>query len=314
MATDYGGIDELLGLSTPRGGEHGNNNGVPSGPAVAVNNDHGDTAMGGTLQNREMEVPRWLSTTDVTAHLVGRGKKKTLEEEYESTIVIAGHGSGTKDPKVEGFHLPHLFIRMTGYDVRQLGRLRRALEDSLIDYVIENTPEQEDSRNAPPSLGRLLYSLALSAANASPKTKDHTPNRTVLARSHYPMIYHTRRTIEEGANGPATKKVWMNVVELPQDDSTSEYHGRFLAGKQGSLLEYYRTKFNCRVDIYGVWGDDDDLMCAPYVLVTSEEGKSNVDRCLQFIEHRVREHEEKYGASRAGGRRILRGEMQMSDS
>ena len=66
MATDYGGIDELLGLSTPRGGEHGNNNGVPSGPAVAVNNDHGDTAMGGTLQNREMEVPRWLSTTDVT--------------------------------------------------------------------------------------------------------------------------------------------------------------------------------------------------------------------------------------------------------
>lgn len=214
-----------------------------------------------------------------------------------------------------GFHLPHLHITMSGHDVRQLGRLRRALEDSLIDYVIENTPEQEDARNAPPSLGRLLYSLALSAANASPKTKDHTPNRTVLARSHYPMIYHTRRTIEEGANGPPTKKVWMNVIELPQDDSTSEYHGRFLAGKQGSLLEYYRTKFNCRVDIYGVWGDgDDDLMCAPYVLCTSEEGKSNVDRCLQFIEHRVREHEEKYGASRPGGRRILRGEMQMSDS
>jgi len=66
MATDYNGIDELLGLSTPRGGEHGDNNGVPSGPAVAVNNDHGDTAMGGDIQNREMEVPRWLSTTDVT--------------------------------------------------------------------------------------------------------------------------------------------------------------------------------------------------------------------------------------------------------
>lgn len=202
---------------------------------------------------------------------------------------------------------------MSGHDVRQLGRLRRALEDSLVDYVIENTPEQEDKRNAPPSLGRLLYSLALSAANASPKTKDHTPNRTVLARSHYPMSYHTRRTVEEGGNGPPTKKVWMNVIELPTDDDTSEYHGRFLAGKQGSLLEYYRTKFSCRVDIYGVWGDDDDLMCEPYVLVTSEEGKSNVDRCLQFIEHRVREHEEKYGASRAGGRRILRGEMQMQE-
>ena len=202
---------------------------------------------------------------------------------------------------------------MSGHDVRQLGRLRRALEDSLVDYVIENTPEQEDKRNAPPSLGRLLYSLALSAANASPKTKDHTPNRTVLARSHYPMSYHTRRTVEEGANGPPTKKVWMNVIELPTDDETSEYHGRFLAGKQGSLLEYYRTKHSCRVDIYGVWGDEDDLMCEPYVLVTSEEGKSNVDRCLQFIEHRVREHEEKYGASRAGGRRILRGEMQMQE-
>lgn len=257
---------------------------------------------------------KFIKNDEITAHLVGKGKKKSLEEEYECTIVIAGHGSGTKDATVPGFHLPHLLITMSGSDVRQLGRLRRALEDSLVDYVIQNTTEQEDKRNAPPSLGRLLYSLALSAANASPKTKDHTSNRTVLARSHYPMIYHTRRTVEEGANGPPTKKVWMNVMELPQDDSSSEYHGRFLAGKQGSLLEYYRTKFNCRVDIYGVWGDVDDLMCAPYVLVTSEEGKSNVDRCLQFIEHRVREHEEKYGASRAGGRRILRGEMQMSDS
>mmetsp|Transcript_8285 Transcript_8285/g.14965 ORF Transcript_8285/g.14965 Transcript_8285/m.14965 type:complete len:310 (+) Transcript_8285:119-1048(+) len=271
-----------------------------------------------SLQVRTMEVPRWLSTLDVTKYLVGHGKKRSLEEEYECTIVISGHGSGTKDPTIPGFHLPHLLVTISGHDVRLIGRLRRVLEDSLIDYVIENTPEPEDHRTPPPSLGRLLYSLALSAANASPKTKDHTPDRTVLARSHYPFYLHTRKSHRDSNNdnnnqrGPPTKRVWMNVMELPQDDDTEEYHGRFLAGKNGSLLEYYRTKFQCRVDIYGVWGEDDadDLMCAPYVLVTSEESKHNVDKCLQFIEHRVREHEEKYGASRRSGKRILKGEME----
>merc|ERR1712154_440888 len=101
-----------------------------------------------------------------------------------------------------------------------------------------------------------------------------------------------------------------NAVELPRDDDAQEYHGRFLVGRNGRRLEYYRTKFLCQVEVYGVWGDEDDLMCAPYVLVTSEEGKHNVDRCLQFIEHRIREHEEKYGASREGGRRILKGETE----
>lgn len=101
----------------------------------------------------------------------------------------------------------------------------------------------------------------------------------------------------------------MNSKELPHDENTGEFHGRFLAGKNGSLLEYYRTKFHCRVDIYGVWntgdGDDDEnggveeaLAVDPYVLVTSEESKSCVDRCLQFIEHRILEHEEKWGVSR----------------
>mmetsp|Transcript_25536 Transcript_25536/g.53941 ORF Transcript_25536/g.53941 Transcript_25536/m.53941 type:complete len:202 (-) Transcript_25536:234-839(-) len=195
---------------------------------------------------------------------------------------------------------------MSGHDVRNLGRLRRALEDSLVDYIIENTPEQEDSANPPPSLGRLLYSLGLSAANASPKTKDHTPDRSVLARSHFPIYLHTRRDTGNGVN-LVTKKVWMNVIELPQDSNTNEYHGRFLASR--SFMNYYKNHFHCRVDIYGVWGDgQESLMCAPYVLITSDE-KINVDKCIQYIEHRIREHEEKFGVSRAGGRRVLRGEQ-----
>mmetsp|Transcript_25461 Transcript_25461/g.43460 ORF Transcript_25461/g.43460 Transcript_25461/m.43460 type:complete len:311 (+) Transcript_25461:57-989(+) len=282
------------------------------------------------LQVRTMEIPRWLSTAEVTKFLVGNGSKEKLEDEYECTLTISGHGSGTNDPKVPGFHLPHLLITMTGHDVRQLGRLRRALEDALVDYIIEQTPEKEDKRIPPPSLGRLLYSLALSAANASPKTKDRAPNRTVLSRSPSPFYVFTRARSNDRqeTRGPPVKKVWMNVMELPQDESTKEYHGRFLAGRNGSLLEYYRTKFECRVDIYGVWGDggkggegegedgdgdngnadEEVLLCSPYVLVTSEDKKS-VDRCLQFIEHRIREHEEKFGVSRPGGKRMLRGEM-----
>lgn len=198
---------------------------------------------------------------------------------------------------------------MSGTDVRQLGRLRRALEDSLVDYVLENTPqpEDEDSANPPPSLGRLLYSLGISAADASPNTKDHRPDRTVMARAHFPVFQHTRReTNEDGRH--LTKKVWMNVLELPQDSNTSEYHGRFLASK--SFMTYYRSHFHCRVDIYGVWGDGDpmeNMMCAPYVLISSSE-KVNVDKCIQYVEHRIRDHEEKFGVSRAGGRRVLRGE------
>lgn len=55
----FSDADKLLGLATPRGGEHGD---VASVPAV-----HDDDAMDeGGLQVRTMEVPRWLSTTDVT--------------------------------------------------------------------------------------------------------------------------------------------------------------------------------------------------------------------------------------------------------
>lgn len=234
-------------------------------------------------------------------------------------MTITGLGSGTKDPNSPGFGLPHLLVTMSGRDVRQLGRLRRALEDELIDYVLEHTLEQEDSANPPPSLGQLLYGLGLSSANASPKTKDRAPDRSVLARSHFPIYLHTRKDKDQatgdGEKGGGagqrliTKKVWMNALELPRDADTQEYHGRFLASK--SLMNYYRTHFHCRVDIYGVWGDADkaqeQLMCAPYVLITSEE-KANVDRCIQYVEHRIREHEEKFEVSRVGGRRVLRGE------
>ena len=33
---------------------------------------------------------------------------------------------------------------MSGMDVRQLGRIRRALEDSLVDYIIENIDSRLD--------------------------------------------------------------------------------------------------------------------------------------------------------------------------
>lgn len=294
-------------LNTPREGD------TPAAAAfVATGGGEDDNAMDdGSIQVRTMEVPRWLSTPEVTKFLVGKGKGKQLEEEYESTVTITGAGSGTKDPRSPGYHLPHLLVTMGGSDVRQLGRLRRALEDLIVEYIIENTPEQEESANPPPSLGRLLYNLGLSSANASPKTKDHTPDRTVLARSHFPIYLHTKRdtNTDGGRHNLITKKVWMNVVELPQDNSSQEYHGRFLASK--SLMSYYRNHFHCRVDIYGVWGDVEQLMCAPYVLITSEE-KVNVDKCIQYIEHRIREHEDKFGFSRQGGRRVLRGEKMES--
>ena len=222
---------------------------------------------------------------------------------------MAGHGSGSKDPKKPGYHLPHLLVTMSGTDVRQLGRLRRAMEDSLIQYVIENSnmSDEDDDPNPPPSLGRLLYSLGLSAANASPKTKDHGADRTVLTRSHFPISLH--RTREERHDGDrrhlATRKVWMNVLELPQDSETNEYHGRFLASKH--FMTYYKSHFHCRVDIYGVWGDEEKMMCAPYVCITSSD-KVNVDKCIQYVEHRIRDHEEKFGVAREGGRRVLRGE------
>lgn len=160
----------------------------------------------------------------ISEYLVGGGRKEELESEFECTITVAGDGSGTKDPNVPGNDKPFLVITMAGTDIRQIGRARRALEDALIDYIIENTPESDDPRAPPPSMGRLLYCLALSAANSSPNTKDHSEHRTVLARAHYPMS-----TLKREGN-KTTKKVWMNVVELPVDENGT-FHGRFLAGR-----------------------------------------------------------------------------------
>ena len=69
---DYNMSDELLGLATPREGGHGD--GVPSGQGAPVESTTTGTGGGdddnamddGSLQVRTMEVPRWLSTTDVT--------------------------------------------------------------------------------------------------------------------------------------------------------------------------------------------------------------------------------------------------------
>jgi hypothetical protein len=112
----------------------------------------------------------------------------------------------------------------------------------------------------------------------------------------------------------------MNIVELPTD-SEGKFHGMFLAGKGGRFFELYREKFGCRVDIFGDFskrdangGDENEegdseanhkyhhastLLCDPYVLVTSRESKQNVDNCLQFIEHRIRDHAEQWGVSRS---------------
>ena len=71
MASDYSMFsDELLGLATPRGGEHGDDNRLSStGPvstSTGVNIDNSDAMEDDSLQVRTMEVPRWLSTSDVT--------------------------------------------------------------------------------------------------------------------------------------------------------------------------------------------------------------------------------------------------------
>ena len=73
MASDYSMFsDELLGLATPRGGEHGDDNRLSStaGPvstSTGVNHIDNSNAMeDDSLQVRTMEVPRWLSTSDVT--------------------------------------------------------------------------------------------------------------------------------------------------------------------------------------------------------------------------------------------------------
>lgn len=283
-----------------------------------------------SMKIRTMDIPVWLSTPEVTKYLVGHGRAKALQEEYECVVFITGHGSGSKDPNLPGNDLPYQLITMSGTDNRNLGRIRRDLEDKLIDYIIEHTPSHAHvsggSVNPPPSLGRLLYHFGLSASNAQPNTKDHRPDRTVLARSHFPFSLHTMRERGIKSSNPnhlPTKKVWMNVMELPRDESTGEYHGRFLVSR---VCKNNYMNMECRVDIYGVWGgkgaDDDDgddngeedhhdggggseLLRDPYVLITGSE-KSNVDRCVQFIEYRIREHEEQFGLSRASGRRVLR--------
>ena len=81
--------------------------------------------------------------TENAGYLVGTGgdRLKALEEEYECSIIITGQGSGSRDPKLPGYHLPHLLVTMTGTDVRSLGRLRLSIEHRLIDYVIENSPQ-----------------------------------------------------------------------------------------------------------------------------------------------------------------------------
>jgi len=272
-----------------------------------------------------------------TGYLVGTGgvRLKALEEEHECAIVITGLGSGSRDRKLPGHGLPHLLVTMTGTDVRSLGRLRRSFEHRLINYVIVNSfankrvdvegggeNGEEKVVRPPPSLGRLLYCLGISAADSSPRTKDRRPDRTVLAQSPtLPSLYDRLR--HEGGDDDGletefkTKKVWMNVCELPQDPTTLEHHGRFLASK--SLRTYYREHFKCRVDVFGVWGDGgeglrggvEDMMCAPYVMVTSD-AKVNVDKCLVHIEHRIREHEEKFKMKRACGRRVLKGEKPQS--
>ena len=85
---------------------------------------------------------------------MANGKGKALEEEYEATIVIAGEGSGTRDPNVPGHDLPHLLVTMSGADVRELGRLRRAIEDELIQYVIKNAPDRDRDRTGGGEHGR----------------------------------------------------------------------------------------------------------------------------------------------------------------
>jgi len=143
---------------------------------------------------------------------------------------------------------------MTGTDTRSLGRARLAIEHLLIDFVIENSPKKEVvNANGdtiivpPPSLGRLFYSLGISAADASPRTLDRRPDRTVLARSPTLTSLSNRLKTERkdlDANFEfKTRKIWMNVCELPQDPKTLEYHGRFLASK--SLRTYYRTTLKC---------------------------------------------------------------------
>jgi len=254
------------------------------------------------IEVRTMEIPRWMSTSEVTKYLVSGGRGKELEDEYDCTITIAGKGSGCRDATVPGYHLPHLLITFTGRDVRQLGRLRRDIEDSLIDFVIDNAAAPKEPVNPPWPLGRLLYSLGLTAANASPTMKDRRPKRTILCRSHFPAFPHTKRG--EDGQGPA-KKVWMNMMELPKGDEDNEYHGRFLVAP--NHREYYKH-LGVRVDIYGVWSnEEDDNMCDPYALITGPE-KIDVDKCVMYIEHRIREHEDSNNCSREGGRRVLRGE------
>lgn len=191
----------------------------------------------------------------------------------------------------------HLSIAMKGSDTRELGRVRRSLEDMLIAHLNNATPAvpKKNNRETPPlSLGRLLYALALSSADNSPRWNDRSEHRTVMGRALLPLY--------------SKHKVWMNIVELPKDDD-GNYHGMFLAGEGGRLFKFYWERYACRVDIYGDFGKHEKtgvekhehaspMLCEPYVLVTSREGKANVDKCLQFIEHRIKDHAEKFGVSR----------------
>ena len=226
-------------------------------------------------------------------HLNKSIAEKNLEKEYECTIQLSGVGTSI----VNSDNTTHLRITMTGSNVRQLGRARRSLEDALIthlDNINRKNVTNNDDVPYPPSLGRLLYSLALSATDNSPRWHDQNAHRTVLGRAKLPLF--------------TANKVWMNIVELPKDEE-GNYHGLFLAGKGGRLFKMCKERFGCRVDVYGDFSKKEDvekkdyhalpLLCDPYVLVTSRDSKVNVDSCLQFIEHRILEYSEKFGVGRS---------------
>lgn len=251
---------------------HGHSDHVPSN-TIKKDGDE-DSGMDRTYPNPIFEeyclnVPKWLSKSEVTGYLVGRGgeKKHELEQRTKCRVKITGKGSGSR--MQDSSSNDHMEVRIRArsgkYWQNVVGRARREIEDLLIKYVGRDTAR-----------GRLMYELGVNAREAANKKaggiERDSAATAVFQRAHYDLSH----------------KVWMDIVELPCD-RRGNAHGRFLVGPHGETIKRIVEESNCRIAVHGAF--EEEMICDPYVLISAEEVAS-VAKGRRAIRAMIREHQE----------------------
>lgn len=236
-----------------------------------------------------LDVPEWLSKSEVTGFLVGKGgeKKHQLEQRTKCRIKITGKGSGSRmQDNSSKDHMEVIIRARSGkYWQNVVGRARREVEDLLIKYVGKDK-----------SRGRLLYELGVRAREAADKkaggVERDSSATAVFQRAYYDLSH----------------KVWMDIVELPYD-RRGNVHGRFLVGPHGETIKRVGEESNCRIAVHGAF--EEEMLCDPYVVISAEE-VSSVAKGRRAIRAMIREHQEGCPMSCSQRRRV--GKMKHQDA